>query len=88
MLGGARTPFWSGTRAAAENNLGIALARTGRMAEAEKAYEAAAQYDPLQAGIYFLNEAFLMRNLNQDDAALLRRSGRLRRIRGWAMRGM
>jgi len=55
--------------AAAENNLGVALANSGRPEEATAAFDAAAKYDPAKAATYYLNEAVVLRNLNQDDEA-------------------
>jgi tetratricopeptide (TPR) repeat protein len=57
--------------ASAENNLGMALAKSGRLEEAITAFDAAAKYDPKKAGKYYLNEAVVLRNLNYDDEALI-----------------
>jgi tetratricopeptide (TPR) repeat protein len=42
--------------AAAENNLGTALANSGKSEEATAAFDAAAKYDPANASRYYLNE--------------------------------
>jgi tetratricopeptide (TPR) repeat protein len=57
--------------AAAENNLGTALANSGKSEEAVAAFDAAAKYDPAKAGKYYLNEAVVLRNLNRDDLAFI-----------------
>jgi tetratricopeptide (TPR) repeat protein len=57
--------------AAAENNLGTALANSGKSEEAVAAFDAAAKYDPAKAGKYYLNEAVVLRNLNQEDLAFI-----------------
>jgi tetratricopeptide (TPR) repeat protein len=57
--------------AAAENNLGTALANSGKSEEATAAFDAAAKYDPAKASRYYLNEAVILSNLNQDDEAFI-----------------
>jgi tetratricopeptide (TPR) repeat protein len=57
--------------AAAENNLGTALANSGKSEQATAAFDAAAKYDPANAGRYYLNEAVVLRNLNHDDEAFV-----------------
>ena len=54
---------------AAENNLGQALANSGKTDDAMAAYEAAAKFDPTKAGMYYMNEATVLHNLHKDDAA-------------------
>jgi predicted Zn-dependent protease len=56
--------------AAANNQLGQALGKTGKTKEAAAAYEAAAKADPPKAGTYYYNEAATLFNANaMDDAA-------------------
>jgi tetratricopeptide (TPR) repeat protein len=56
--------------AAANNQLGQALGKTGKSKEAAAAYENAAKADPPKAGTYYFNEAATLFNANaMDDAA-------------------
>ncbi len=55
--------------AAANNNLGEALARSGKVNDAVAAYEAAAKADPTQAGKYYGNEAIVLFKTGQGDGA-------------------
>ena len=55
--------------AAADNNLGEALAKSGNVNDAVAAYEAAAKADPTQAGMYYANEAIVLFKTGQGDAA-------------------
>jgi tetratricopeptide (TPR) repeat protein len=55
--------------AAADNNLGEALAKSGNVNDAVAAYEAAAKADPAQAGMYYTNEANVLFKTGQGDAA-------------------
>jgi tetratricopeptide (TPR) repeat protein len=55
--------------AAANNNLGEALAKSGNVTDAVAAYEAAAKADPAQAGMYYANEAIVLFKTGQGDAA-------------------
>lgn len=55
--------------AAADNNLGEALAKSGDVKDAVGAYEAAAKADPTQAGMYYTNEAIVLFKTGQGDAA-------------------
>ena len=56
--------------AAANNQLGQALGRSGKPKEAAAAYDAAAKADPAKAGTYYFNEAATLFNANaMDDAA-------------------
>ena len=55
--------------AAADNNLGEALAKSGKVSDAVGAYEAAAKADPTQAGMYYTNEAIVLFKTGQGDAA-------------------
>ncbi len=55
--------------AAANNNLGEALARSGKPNDAVGAYEAAAKADPTQAGKYYANEAIVLFKTGQADGA-------------------
>lgn len=55
--------------ASANNNLGEALAHTGKTDEAVAAYEAAAKANPAQAGQYYANEAIVLFKKGQGDPA-------------------
>ncbi|MHB1022313.1 MAG: tetratricopeptide repeat protein [Acidobacteriaceae bacterium] len=55
--------------ASADNNLGQALANTGKTEDAVAAYEAAAKLDPTKAGMYYLNEAIVLYKLGKGDEA-------------------
>ncbi|MDQ2798293.1 MAG: tetratricopeptide repeat protein [Armatimonadota bacterium] len=55
--------------AAANNNLGEALAKSGKVNDAVVAYETAAKADPTQAGKYYGNEAIVLFKTGQGDAA-------------------
>lgn len=55
--------------AAANNNLGEALARSGKTSDAVAAYEAAAKADPTQAARYYGNEAIVLFKTGQADGA-------------------
>ncbi|MGO8718093.1 MAG: tetratricopeptide repeat protein [Acidobacteriaceae bacterium] len=55
--------------AAADNNLGEALAKSGDVKDAVAAYEAAAKADPSNAGMYYSNEAIVLFKTGQGDAA-------------------
>lgn len=55
--------------AAADNNLGEALAKSGNVKDAVAAYEAAAKADPTNAGMYYSNEAIVLFKTGQGDAA-------------------
>lgn len=54
---------------AADNNLGEALAKSGKTPDAVAAYEAAAKADPTQAAKYYENEAIVLFKTGQGDAA-------------------
>lgn len=56
-------------KAAAENNLGEALAKSGKASDAAAAYEQAAKDDPTQAGKYYENEAIVLFKTGQADGA-------------------
>ncbi len=59
------------TGAAAENQLGQALAKSGDTKGASDAYDAAAKADPTKAGQYLFNEAATLYNAGKtDDAAV------------------
>ena len=53
--------------ASADNNLGQALANTGKTDDAVAAYEAAAKLDPTKAGMYYLNESIVLYKLGKND---------------------
>lgn len=53
--------------AAADNNLGQALADSGKTADAVVAFEAAAKAMPTKAGTYYLNEAIILYRLQKSD---------------------
>ncbi|MGC1781310.1 MAG: tetratricopeptide repeat protein [Acidobacteriaceae bacterium] len=55
--------------AAADNNLGEALAKSNQIPDAVAAYEAAAKADPTQAGKYYANEAIVLFKTGQGDQA-------------------
>jgi tetratricopeptide (TPR) repeat protein len=56
--------------AAANNQLGQVLGKTGKTKEAAAAYDEAAKSDPTKAGTYYFNEAATLFNANaMDDAA-------------------
>ena len=55
--------------AAANNNMGEALANSGKTTDAVAAYEAAAKVDPTQAGKYYSNEAIVLFKTGQGDPA-------------------
>lgn len=55
--------------AAAQNNLGEALAKGGKVPDAIAAYEAAAKSLPTQAGMYYTNEAVVLFKTGQGDPA-------------------
>lgn len=55
--------------AATNNNLGEALAKSGKVNDAVAAYEAAAKADPTKAGMYYGNEAIVLFKTGQGDAA-------------------
>ena len=52
------------------NNLGQALAKSGKVDEAVAAYESAAQADPTAAGQYYFNTGAVLTNAGRLDAAL------------------
>lgn len=51
----------------AENSLGESLANEGKYADAMAAYDAAAQDNPPQAGVYYTNDAIMMDRFGQID---------------------
>jgi tetratricopeptide (TPR) repeat protein len=53
---------------AANQGLGEIYARTGKIPEAQAAYEAAAKINPAQAGLYFKNEAVIFYQMGNADA--------------------
>lgn len=55
--------------AAANNNLGEALAKENKVSDAVTAYETAAKADPTQAGKYYGNEAIVLFKTGQADQA-------------------
>ncbi len=58
------------TAAAAQNQMGQALAKSGDAKGASDAYDAAAKTDPTKAGMYYFNEAATLYNAGKtDDAA-------------------
>jgi tetratricopeptide (TPR) repeat protein len=52
------------------NQMGNALAKSGKVAEASAAFEGAVKVDPTKAGMYYNNEAAVLFNANQSDGAL------------------
>jgi tetratricopeptide (TPR) repeat protein len=55
--------------AAANNNLGEALAQSGKVNDAVAAYDAAAAADPTKAGMYYQNAAIVLFKTGQADQA-------------------
>jgi tetratricopeptide (TPR) repeat protein len=58
------------TLAAYYNNLADALAKTGKLDDAVKAYDAAAQADPTSAGQYAFNAGAILTNAGKADEAI------------------
>ncbi len=56
--------------AASYNQMGNALAKSGKISDATTAFEGAAKTDPTKAGMYYNNEAAIEFNAGQNDAAL------------------
>jgi tetratricopeptide (TPR) repeat protein len=56
--------------AAANNQMGTALSRSGKAADAVPAFDAAVKADPTKANMYYKNEAVVLFNSNQNDEAL------------------
>jgi tetratricopeptide (TPR) repeat protein len=54
----------------ADSGLGEVYARTGKIAEAAAAYDAAAKVNPAQAGFYYKNEAIIYYQLRQTGSPL------------------
>jgi tetratricopeptide (TPR) repeat protein len=52
------------------NQMGTALAREGKVQDATAAFEGAIKDDPTKAGMYYKNEAVILFNSGQSDAAL------------------
>ncbi len=52
----------------AESGLGEVYARTGKVADANAAYDAATKVNPTQAGLYLKNEAVIFFQMNNGDA--------------------
>ena len=70
LQGGQKDPNANKTLAGYYNNLGDALAKSGKTDDAIKAYEQAAQTDPTNAGSYYFNEGAIMTNNNKVDEAI------------------
>jgi tetratricopeptide (TPR) repeat protein len=56
--------------AAADNQMGTALSRSGKGADAVASFDAAVKAEPTKAGMYYKNEAVVLFNSNQNDEAL------------------
>ena len=56
--------------AAAYNQMGVALSRSGKVSDASAAFGGAVKADPTHAGMYYKNEAVILFNANQNDGAL------------------
>jgi tetratricopeptide (TPR) repeat protein len=56
--------------AAANNQMGTALSRSGKGADAVAAFDAAVKAEPTKAGMYYKNEAVVLFNSNQNNEAL------------------
>lgn len=57
-------------QAVAYNQMGSAFAHAGKVQQAQDAYEAAAKLVPTSAGMYYGNEAAVLYNASQQNAAL------------------
>jgi tetratricopeptide (TPR) repeat protein len=57
------------SQAAAYNQMGNALARSGKVDDAGAAFENAVKAEPARAGMYYKNEAAIFYNAGQNDAA-------------------
>jgi tetratricopeptide (TPR) repeat protein len=57
-------------QAIAYNSMGNSLAKAGKIPEAQAAYENAVKLDPAKGGMYYGNEAAVLFNTNQMEAAL------------------
>jgi len=57
--------------AAAYNQMGTALSRSGKTADAAAAFENAVKAQPTKASMYYKNEAVVLFNSNQSDGALV-----------------
>ena len=58
------------TQASAYNQMGNALAKSGKIPEASAAFENSVKLSPANAGMYYNNEAAVLFNANQTDASL------------------
>jgi len=58
----------AGVQGLAESGLGEIYARTGKVPEANAAYDAAAKANPTQAGFYLKNETVIFFQMNNGDA--------------------
>jgi tetratricopeptide (TPR) repeat protein len=56
--------------ATADNQLGTTLAKMGNISDSSAAFEAAVKLDPTKAGMYYNNEAAILFNASQGDAAV------------------
>jgi tetratricopeptide (TPR) repeat protein len=56
------------TQAATYNNMGHALANTGKIPEAATAYETAAKLNPTHAARYYVNEAIIFYTASENDS--------------------
>jgi tetratricopeptide (TPR) repeat protein len=52
------------------NQMGVTLSREGKAADASTSFDGAVKADPTKAGMYYKNEAVVLFNANQNDAAL------------------
>jgi tetratricopeptide (TPR) repeat protein len=70
MQAGQPKPEDPRTLAAYLNNLGQAESKAGKVDDAVKAYEQAAQLNPANAGQYYYNEGAVLTNAGKNDAAI------------------
>jgi tetratricopeptide (TPR) repeat protein len=70
LANASTTPAAKASLGPYNNNLGEALARTGKSDEAIAAYKTAAQVDPANAGNYYFNLGATLTNTNKPDEAI------------------
>ena len=58
------------TQSSAYNQIGLLLAKSGKLPEASAALETAVKLEPANAGMYYGNEAAILFNSNQTEASL------------------
>jgi tetratricopeptide (TPR) repeat protein len=70
LANASTTPAAKASLGPYNNNLGEALARTGKSDEAIAAYKTAAEVDPTNAGSYYFNLGATLTNTNKPDEAI------------------